>query len=444
MSEYIYIRQVNQASVHIGRTTSPADRYTLGADQTIEDFKEYLHIFECQDGKGSEIEADVKKEFKNEIVDNTPKKEQYLWNKQKEIQYLNYLNKHKCIIRKLNEEEVLKYNKNNKDVKWVIKVQEKQTGRNLKKLGLTRKKIMQQSQRTAKAIQKNNDVSKYTEHDEFFTRYEDIETVVDEFKDQFKGKVVFCNCDDPLPEDENKCSAFALYFKKNFKKLKLKKLICLHFAGLSDIFNIGETIGIIYHHDGTKTEIKREGDFDGSFYHPKSIKILNEEADIVCTNHPWSLTQQYYDILFKSKKKFLVVSNVGIVLIPSFFDVVKDKKLKAVKYCKKFLKGRLRVPAQANGAWFTNLEYSRVKYYRLMPLKDIPKQNIIIDDNGILNFNDSYVPSDYDLPFAVSLGPIVNGILEQGFEVYGNETYLPKINGKIGWRRLLIKKSQKN
>ena len=81
MSEYIYIRQVNQTSVHIGRTTSPADRYTLGADQTIEDFKEYLHIFECQDGKGSEIEADVKKEFKNEIVDNTPKKEQYLWNK---------------------------------------------------------------------------------------------------------------------------------------------------------------------------------------------------------------------------------------------------------------------------------------------------------------------------------------------------------------------------
>ena len=76
-----------------------------------------------------------------------------------------------------------------------------------------------------------------------------------------------------------------------------------------------------------------------------------------------------------------------------------------------------------------------------MPLKDIPKENVIVDDNGILNFNDSYVPSDYDLPFAISLGPVVNGILEQGFEVYGNETYLPKINGKTGWRRLLIKKS---
>ena len=437
VAEYIYIREVNQTSVHIGRTADLEQRYRLGADQLEEDFNDYLCAFECNEGSGQQIENDIKKEFKKYNIE----REIYNYSTGLLQDYRSFLSKHKDIVRELSEEEVLKYNKSNKDVKFVIKVQEKPTGRDLKKLGLTRKKIMQQSQRTAKAIQKNNDVSKYTEHDEFFTRYEDIEKIVEEFKDQFKGKVVFCNCDDPLPEDENKCSAFALFFKKNFRKLGLKKLICLHFAGLSDIFNTGEIIGIIYNYDGTQIEIKREGDFDGSFYHPKSIKILNEEADIVCTNHPWSLTQQYYDILFKSKKKFLVVSNVGIVLIPAFFDVIKNKKLKAVKYCKKFLKGRLRVPAQANGAWFTNLNYKRKKYYRLMPLKDIPKENVIVDDNGILNFNDSYVPSDYDLPFAISLGPVVNGILEQGFEVYGNETYLPKINGKTGWRRLLIKKS---
>ena len=415
-------------------------RYRLGADQLVEDFNDYICAFECKDGTGQQIENDVKKEFKKYNIE----REIYNYSVGLLNDYKKFLLKHKDVIRELKEEEVLKYNKNDKDVKFVIKVEKQATKRHLKELGWNHKNIQSKSQKMAKAIQKNNDISKYTQHDEFFTRYEDIEEMIEEVKEQFKGKVVFCNCDDPLGEDEMHCSAFALYFKKNFKKLKLKKLICLHFAGVSDIFNTGETIGMIYNYDGTQIEIKREGDFDGSFMHPKSIKILNEEADIVCTNHPWSLTQQYYDILFKSKKKFLVISNVGIVLIPSFFDVVKDKKLKAVKYCKKFLKGRLRVPAQANGAWFTNLEYSRAKYYRLMPLKDIPKQNIIIDDNGILNFNDSYVPSDYDLPFAVSLGPIVNGILEQGFEVYGNETYLPKINGKIGWRRLLIKKSQKN
>ena len=434
--EYIYIRQTNPSSVHIGRTKDLNDRYRASADQFEEDMNDYICAFECNEGSGQQIENDIKKEFKKFNIE----REIYNYSPELLKDYKNYLIRHKDIIKEV--EDIEKYNKSNKKIVFKIKVEEKQVGRNLKELGITRKNIMSQSQKMAKAIQKNNDVSKYTEHDEFFTRYEDIESMVEEVKDQFKDKVVFCNCDDPLGEDEMHCSAFALYFKKNFKKLKLKKLICLHFAGLSDIFNTGETIGMIYNYDGTQIEIKREGDFDGSFMHPKSIKILNEEADIVCTNHPWSLTKQYYDILFKSKKKFLVISNVGIVLIPSFFNVIKNKKLTAIKYCKKFLKGKLRIPAQANGAWFTNLNYKREKYYRLLPLKDIPKKNIFIDDQGILNFNDSYIPSDYNKEFAISLGPIVNGILEQGFEVVGNETYLPKINGKTGWRRLLIKKTQ--
>ena len=440
MSEYIYIRQVNQASVHIGRTMDLEQRYRLGADQLVEDFNDYICAFECKDRTGQQIENDVKKEFKKYHIE----REIYNCSAGLLKDYKSFLLKHKDVIRELEEEEVLKYNKNDKDVKFVIKVQKQQTKRNLKELGWDHKDMQLKSQNIARAIQKNNDISKYTEHDEFFTRYEDIEEMIEEVKEQFKGKVVFCNCDDPLGEDEMHCSAFALYFKKNFKKLKLKKLICLHFAGVSDIFNTGETIGMIYNYDGTEIEIKREGDFDGSFMHPKSIKILNEEADIVCTNHPWSLTQQYYKILFESKKRFLVISNSAIVLIPSFFEAVKNRKIKAIKRCENFLLGKNRSPARATGAWMTNLKYNRMPYKKLMPLKDIPRNEILVDDNGVLNINNGYIPNDYDKEFAVSSAPIIGGILEQGFEVYGNETYLPKINGKIGWRRLLIKKSQKN
>ena len=440
MSEYIYIRQVNQTSVHIGRTADLEQRYRLGADQLVEDFNDYICAFECKDGTGQQIENDVKKEFKKYHIE----REIYNYSAGLLNDYKKFLLKHKDVIRELEEEEVLKYNKNDKDVKFVIKVEKQATKRHLKELGWNHKNIQSKSQKMAKAIQKNNDISKYTEHDEFFTRYEDIEEMIEEVKEQFKGKVVFCNCDDPLGEDEMHCSAFALYFKKNFKKLKLKKLICLHFAGVSDIFNTGETIGMIYNYDGTEIEIKREGDFDGSFMHPKSIKILNEDADIVCTNHPWSLTQQYYKILFESKKRFLVISNSAIVLIPSFFEVVKNRKIKAIKRCENFLLGKNRSPARATGAWMTNLKYNRMPYKKLMPLKDIPRNEILVDDNGVLNINNGYIPNDYDKEFAVSSAPIIGGILEQGFEVYGNETYLPKINGKIGWRRLLIKKSQKN
>lgn len=437
MAEYIYIREVNQTSVHIGRTADLEQRYRLGADQLEEDFNDYLCAFECNEGSGQQIENDIKKEFKKYNIE----REIYNYSTGLLKDYRSFLAKHKDIVRELSEEEVLKYNKNNKDVKFVIKVQKQQTKRNLKELGWNHKDMQLKSQNIARAIQKNNDVSKYTEHDEFFTRYEDIEEMIEEVKDQFKGKVVFCNCDDPLGEDEMHCSAFALFFKRNFKKLGLKKLICLHFAGLSDIFNTGETIGMIYNYDGTQIEIKREGDFDGSFSHPKSVKILNEEADIVCTNHPWSLTKQYYDILFKSKKKFLVISNSAITLIPSFFDVVKKQKLKAIKRCENFLLGKNRAPARATGAWMTNMDYKRKPYKKLIPLKDIPRKEIEIDDNGILNIDNGYIPNDYDKEFAISSAPIIGGILEQGFEVYGNETYLPKINGKTGWRRLLIKKS---
>ena len=456
--EYIYIRQVNQSSVHIGRTIAPNNRYELQADQTIEDFKEYLHIFECEAGKGSEIEANVKKEFKNEIVDNTPKKEQYLWNNAKEKSYLNFLKNHKYIIRQLAEDEVLKYNKNKQNIKIVVKEKKCYKGRDLKKLGLNHKNILEKSKKMAMSIQKNNDITKYTEHDEYFTRYEDIETMIGEpqIAKQFNGKVVFCNCDDPLgiPDkhndniadyDEKNCSAFALYFKKNFKKLGLKKLICLHYAGLSDIFNIGETIGMIYTFDGKPpVKIKREVGFDGSFYDKKSIDILNNEADIVCTNHPWSLTPQYYKILFASGKKFLVISNSGIVLIPSFFNYVKEHKIKAIKRCENFLKGSTRLPARATGAWMTNLEYKRKPYKKLIPLKQIPKNEIEIDDNGILNFNNGYIPSDYDKEFAISSAPIIGGILEFGFEVIkapNKKTYTPYIKGEKKYDRLLIKKS---
>ena len=457
MPEYIYIREVNKSSVHIGRTTDLEERYKLQADQTIEDFKEYLFIFECEAGKGSEIERDVKKRFKEEIVDNTQKREQYLWNIKKEQEYLDYLNKHKFIIRQLDEDGVLKYNKNKQQTKIVVKEKQGYKPRNLKELRMTRKKLIDSSLRMAKSIQKDNNTTKYTEHDEHYTRYEDIELMIDKFKDQFKDKVVFCNCDDPLGtpdknnkgiaiENENNCSQFALYFRRNFKKLKLKKLICLHFAGLTDMFNIGETIGMIYTFDGNPpVRITRKKGFSGSFYDKESIDILNNEADIVCTNHPWSLTKRFYKILFESKKKFLVISNAGIVGIPSFFDVIKNGKLRPVDYCKNFLKGKLRIPVQDNGAWMTNLNFKRENFDRikLLPLEQIPDKYIKVDDKGYLCFNNCYIPSNYDPPFAVSIGPIINGILENGYEVYGNQTYLPRFKGKEGFRRLLIKKSKK-
>ena len=55
--------------------------------------------------------------------------------------------------------------------------------------------------------------------DEFYTQLSDIEKELKHYKKYFKGKVVYCNCDDP------RVSGFFHYFSYNFEKLGLKKLI---------------------------------------------------------------------------------------------------------------------------------------------------------------------------------------------------------------------------
>jgi len=51
----------------------------------------------------------------------------------------------------------------------------------------------------------------------------DIEKELMRYKDQFRGKVVYCNCDDPYE------SNFFKYFATNYNALNLKKLIATSF-----------------------------------------------------------------------------------------------------------------------------------------------------------------------------------------------------------------------
>ena len=60
------------------------------------------------------------------------------------------------------------------------------------------------------------DNAKRNKADEFYTQLNDIELELKHYKEQFKGKVVFCNCDDPYE------SNFFKYFAINFNHLGLK------------------------------------------------------------------------------------------------------------------------------------------------------------------------------------------------------------------------------
>src|ERR1035441_4226015 len=60
-------------------------------------------------------------------------------------------------------------------------------------------------------------------NDEFYTQLSDIEKELGHYKEYFKDKVVFCNCDDP------ETSNFWKYFELNFEHLGLKKLVSTHY-----------------------------------------------------------------------------------------------------------------------------------------------------------------------------------------------------------------------
>lgn len=75
------------------------------------------------------------------------------------------------------------------------------------------------------ASNKNLHQASKAKKDEFYTQLVDIEKELKHYKDQFRGKVVYCNCDDPFE------SNFFKYFASKFNELGLKKLITTSYSG---------------------------------------------------------------------------------------------------------------------------------------------------------------------------------------------------------------------
>ena len=67
--------------------------------------------------------------------------------------------------------------------------------------------------------------AKDSKNDEFYTRLEDINEEMNHYENKFRGKVIFCNCDDPYE------SNFFKYFALNFNALGLRKLIATCYNG---------------------------------------------------------------------------------------------------------------------------------------------------------------------------------------------------------------------
>ena len=161
--------------------------------------------------------------------------------------------------------------------------------------------------------------AKAAKNDEFYTRLEDIEKELEHYRNHFKGKVVYCNCDDARE------SNFFKYFSTNFQKLGLKKLITsgLKIDGTDGTEDGADGTGVIAIQKGDDIDIY---DGNGDFRSEECIEFL-KEADIVVTNPPFSLFREYVAQLMQYGKKFLIIGNGNAVTYKEIFPLIKENKV---------------------------------------------------------------------------------------------------------------------
>ena len=201
--------------------------------------------------------------------------------------------------------------------------------------------------------------AKSARKDEFYTQLTDIEKEMRYYRKHFKGKTVFCNCDDPFE------SNFFKYFVLNFNRLGLKKLIATCYIGspiagiqfsLSDLFDdfpkedvsqknrqikpYKAIVNTVYDKTGDGsidmmdvarlfesgenqlTRLKGDGDFRS----PECLELM-DEADIVVTNPPFSLFREYVATLIEHNKKFIIIGGIGAFTYKETFPLLMNNQM---------------------------------------------------------------------------------------------------------------------
>ena len=247
---------------------------------------------------------------------------------------------------------------------------------------------------------KNKDLNKAKEqkNDEFYTQLSDIENEMRHYREHFKGKTIFCNCDDPYE------SNFFKYFAMNFNFLGLKKLIATCYATSPVMYtqltlwgdkkpcgikhegrkpykieitevidengdgaiDLADVAYLIQNRKNVLTELKGDGDFRSN----ECVELL-KSADIVVTNPPFSLFREFVAQLIQYNKQFIIIGNQNAIHYKEIFPLIRDNKMwlgygftgnvgffinkKYVDYAKssQHKEGMIRV---SGVMWFTNID----------------------------------------------------------------------------------------
>jgi hypothetical protein len=310
--------------------------------------------------------------------------------------------------------------------------------------------------------------AKKAKNDEFYTQLSDIEKEMRHYKDFFKGKVVYCNCDDARE------SNFFKYFSMNFEHLGLKKLITTGFK------ESGKGVVLIYEGDKNGNRIVEDSEIEvreltgnGDFRSEECIQYL-KESDVVVTNPPFSLFREYVAQLMEYGKKFIIVGNGNAVTYKEIFPLIKNNELwigasKGIggkfsfivpnDYDNKFVyeENGVRLGQVNSACWFTNISHTKrntpLDLYKKYSADEYPKYDnydaiesktaeIPMDYDGVMGvpitFLDKYCPTQFEI-----LG-IMSGAKGETFTNGNDDRAKFYLNGKGVYARILIKRLSAN
>lgn len=314
--------------------------------------------------------------------------------------------------------------------------------------------------------------------DEFYTQLADIENELRHYKKHFRGKIVYCNCDDP------RVSNFFHYFSYNFQHLGLKKLITTCYRNQQrDLFSQHDREkAIMLEYDGFRDgePVPRAEDIgiahlqeDGDFRSGECIELL-KQADIVVTNPPFSLFRKYVAQLVEYEKKFLIIGPWNAVTYKEIFPLIKANRLwlgfgfnagnayfsippGSNEFSSNVYDEKTGLVKFRNVTWFTNLEHKKrheelILYKRYTP-EDYPTYDnydaievgttveIPMDYSGVMGvpitFLDKYNPSQFEIIWTTDRGG--DGMLESLKKPHTRYD-APVIKDKGIYKRILIRK----
>lgn len=303
-------------------------------------------------------------------------------------------------------------------------------------------------------------IAKNRKKDCFFTCYEDIEKELNFYpKEQFKDKIVYCNCD---TTDSN----FYKFFVDNFEKLGLKKIIisCIEYD-----WNLltNETSGAYkleyFGKDKPPNKTLLNGDEKyppGDFRSSECISLL-KEADLVVTNPPFSLLREFIAQLIKYNKKFLIIGNKNAIGCKEIFPLFKENKIQlgvsihsgSVEFRipsnqKPYSLNNYRLDEDGNiyvknssVRWFTNLNTSkRNKPLQLSGIYYTKESYPKYDNYDAINVDKvAEIPCDYPGVMGVPL-TFMDKYCPEQFEILGLDRYTVPKNDLVGGRLTILGK----